>query len=364
MKLRSLAISLWVALAIALTYQVTLAQEGQDVSPIPAYSGDVEAAGDVLILYGQVLDVNANPLAGATVEIWQTDSNGAYDHPNAQAANIDSGFQHFGSSIADENGVYSFRTIVPSSEGIGRPLHIHVKVKIDSEELVTTQFYFEEDLSAAQKDQFFNAAGANADLMILQPETVEESDGNQVEIAYKDLIVATAPGMTGALMPTPAQTEGPFYPVVDLAGYDSDLAIVSAQPELMSGATEVEFTLLNLNTATGDEFQTISNVGNRMVREFNEYRPYISILQFRREIGKYVDESQVAAYEQYVYVPVDINQSDSETLKQLPGVDDTIAEALMAGRPYESNAAFLQQLGQYVTESDLTVAGNYLAAQS
>jgi len=36
---------------------------------------------------------------------------------------------------------------------------------------------------------------------------------------------------------------------------------------------------LNLNRAPREQFQTIPNVGNRMVREFNEYRPYASILE-------------------------------------------------------------------------------------
>ena len=47
-----------------------------------------------------------------------------------------------------------------------------------------------------------------------------------------------------------------------------------------------------------------------------EYRPYVSIRHFRREIGKYVSDEQVAAYEQYVYVPVDPNSADAETLMQ------------------------------------------------
>ncbi len=55
---------------------------------------------------------------------------------------------------------------------------------------------------------------------------------------------------------------------------------------------------------TGDELlATIPNFGDRMVREFGEYRPYVSIQQFRKEIGKYVDAAQVAEYEKYVYVP-------------------------------------------------------------
>jgi protocatechuate 3,4-dioxygenase beta subunit len=37
--------------------------------------------GDVLILAGQVLDVNGAPVPDATVEIWQTDATGVYDHP-------------------------------------------------------------------------------------------------------------------------------------------------------------------------------------------------------------------------------------------------------------------------------------------
>jgi hypothetical protein len=39
-----------------------------------------------------------------------------------------------------------------------------------------------------------------------------------------------------------------------------------------------------------------------MVHEFEEYRPYTSIEQFRAEIGKYVDEKEVARLERYIYV--------------------------------------------------------------
>ena len=39
-----------------------------------------------------------------------------------------------------------------------------------------------------------------------------------------------------------------------------------------------------------------------MVHEFEEYRPYASMDQFRREIGKYVDEDEVARLERYVEI--------------------------------------------------------------
>lgn len=120
---------------------------------------------------------------------------------------------------------------------------------------------------------------------------------------------------------------------------------------------------LNLNTATGDAFRTIPDVGDRMVHEFEEYRPYVSIRQFRREIGKYVDADQVAAYEQYVFVPIDPNASDAATLQQLPGVDADEAQALIDGRPYDSNEAFLEQLATHVSEEELEQASAYLVTE-
>ena len=39
-----------------------------------------------------------------------------------------------------------------------------------------------------------------------------------------------------------------------------------------------------------------------MAHEFEEYRPYTSMEQFRREIGKYVNEDEVARLERYVEI--------------------------------------------------------------
>ncbi|MFN8556797.1 MAG: hypothetical protein U0531_05415 [Dehalococcoidia bacterium] len=42
------------------------------------------------------------------------------------------------------------------------------------------------------------------------------------------------------------------------------------------------------------------------------------------ELGKYVSQDQVREWEKFVYVPVNPNQADAETLQQLPGVNATI----------------------------------------
>jgi DNA uptake protein ComE-like DNA-binding protein len=59
---------------------------------------------------------------------------------------------------------------------------------------------------------------------------------------------------------------------------------------------------IDLNKASGEEIMLIPGVGARMRHEFEEYRPYDNIERFRREIGKYVDQNEVARLERYVEI--------------------------------------------------------------
>lgn len=134
-----------------------------------------------------------------------------------------------------------------------------------------------------------------------------------------------------------------------------------AASESPGSSEETVLDRINLNDMTREQLlETIPDFGSRMVREFFEYQPYVSIQQFRREIGKYVDDEQVAFYEAYIYVPVDVNDSDAETLKQIPGLDDDGAQALMAARPFDSNEAFLEGLSAFVDAEQLQAAATYL----
>jgi DNA uptake protein ComE-like DNA-binding protein len=140
---------------------------------------------------------------------------------------------------------------------------------------------------------------------------------------------------------------------------------VGAQsPESSPVGSPVAFTLVNLNAATDDEIMAIPGLNDRMLDEFKEYRPYGSILQFRKEIGKYVGDEQVAEWEAYVFVPIDVNNADADTLQQLPGVNETIAQKLIDGRDYDSNQAFLDTLKTLVSTTDFQNAEKYLAPES
>jgi len=89
-------------------------------------------AGTRLVLTGQVLTTDCQPVAGAMLDFWQANDRGEYDN---------TGYTLRGKQFADEMGRYRLETIVPGRYP-GRTLHIHVKVSAPGGPVLTTQIYF------------------------------------------------------------------------------------------------------------------------------------------------------------------------------------------------------------------------------
>lgn len=121
---------------------------------------------------------------------------------------------------------------------------------------------------------------------LLNPNEAGEADLMQV------------PGMTDAIVA--GLIEG--RPYADMLAVDAVLAEGGLDEAAREEAYRVMFLPLDLNNATEAEMLLIPGVDGRMAYEFDEYRPYDGMERFRDEIGKYVDEDEVARLEQYVEI--------------------------------------------------------------
>jgi DNA uptake protein ComE-like DNA-binding protein len=112
------------------------------------------------------------------------------------------------------------------------------------------------------------------------------------------------------------------------------------------------FLPINLNTASREEIMLIPGMGNRMIREFLEYRPYTAIAQFRKEIGKYVDDKEVARLEQYVFVPINLNTASDDTLSSIPGASPQLIRTVKDSRPYKDMEQFRREIAKSVSAKE------------
>ncbi|MCA1558704.1 MAG: helix-hairpin-helix domain-containing protein [Acidobacteria bacterium] len=120
------------------------------------------------------------------------------------------------------------------------------------------------------------------------------------------------------------------------------------------------FVPLNLNTATREEILMIPNVGDRMVREFFEYRPFKSLAQWHREIDKYVDDAELARLEQYVFVPIDLNTASDADILTIPGLGKRMLHEFKEYRPYKSIEQFRREMGKYVSKQEVARLERYV----
>ena len=120
------------------------------------------------------------------------------------------------------------------------------------------------------------------------------------------------------------------------------------------------FRQINLNTASRAEIMLIPGMSKRMAHEFEEYRPYTSLEQFRREIGKYVDDIEVSRLQQYVFVPVGLNSAAADDIMTIPGMTPKMAHEFEEYRPYSSMEQFRREIGKYVDEDEVARLESYV----
>jgi DNA uptake protein ComE-like DNA-binding protein len=104
------------------------------------------------------------------------------------------------------------------------------------------------------------------------------------------------PGMT----PTAADALIQGRPYADMTAADKAFAAAGLDASARKQVYALVWKPIDPNKATDAEILLIPGVGSRMNREFHEYRPWTSGAQFDREIGKYVDKTELARLRKYV----------------------------------------------------------------
>ena len=148
-------------------------------------------------------------------------------------------------------------------------------------------------------------------------------------------------------------------PLADVLELDALLS-ESLNEELRTEVYVELFLPINLNTASEEALYMVPGINRRMVHEFDEYRPYTSMEQFRQEMGKYVDEAEVARYEQYVFSPLDLNSATREDFAGIPGAGNRMVREFLEYQPYESMEEFRREIGKYVDDDEVARFERYM----
>ena len=164
---------------------------------------------------------------------------------------------------------------------------------------------------------------------------------------------------------TPAIVKGliekrPFDTVVELNVYLTSQGLTPAQT---ADFYKKAFIHVNLNTGTREEIVLIPGAGNRMAREFPEYRPWKTWAQFDKEIGKYVGQAETDRLKQYVFIPVNLNTATDEDILSIPGAGRRMVREFKEYRPWKTKEQFEKESGKYVGPKETARLWRYVVIQ-
>ena len=196
------------------------------------------------------------------------------------------------------------------------------------------------------------AAGVAAPVQAQVGKSMGVVDANTA--AEKDLLAM--PHMTPAIVKGLIEKR-PFASITDLNAY---LLSQKLTPEQAMEFYGKAFVHINLNTATPEEILLVPGAGKRMVREFDEYRPWKTYAQFAKEIGKYVGADGAARLAQYTFIPVRLNTGTDEDFMTIPGVGKRMVHEFKEYRPWKTREQFVKEIGKYVDAKEVQRLWRYV----
>jgi DNA uptake protein ComE-like DNA-binding protein len=184
----------------------------------------------------------------------------------------------------------------------------------------------------------------------------------QVGQGLLDLNTATEAQLGGLPHLTPALVKEivakrPFGSIVEFNTFVTSQGLTAQQAgELYEKA----FIHVNLNTGTAAEILLIPRAGKRMVREFDEYRPWKTWAQFDKEISKYVGQPETDRLKQYVFIPVRLNTATDADILSIPGAGKRMVREFKEYRPWKTKEQFEKEIGKYVSAAEVARLWRYV----
>lgn len=164
-----------------------------------------------------------------------------------------------------------------------------------------------------------------------------------------------APGLTPELAKAVVERR-PFLTATDL---DSVLGTALSGEQRASVYRHL-FVQIDLNTATDDELLLIPGFGPGLLGELKQHRPYRALGQFRRELSKHVDPVEMTRLEQYVFVPINLNTATDADILSIPGLGQRMLNEFKEYRPYRTIQQFRREMGKYVDAKEVARLERYV----
>lgn len=117
--------------------------------------------------------------------------------------------------------------------------------------------------------------------------------------------------------------------------------------------------VLDANTVTADQLAA-AGVNEDLANAIIAGRPYASITDLNAVLMQELTQDEAAAVRANVFVPVNLNSATRDELALIPGIDDRMIHEFEEYVPYEDMAEFEREIGKYVDADEVARYRRYV----
>lgn len=195
-------------------------------------------------------------------------------------------------------------------------------------------------------------------LLLLMPGITHGQAGRRGEVldvnTASEKQVAAVPGITPDLVRS-LMGRRPFLVATDL-----DAALPSLTPAQRAEVYRRLFVQVNVNLAPDEELQLVPGMSAATIAAVKNGRPYKTLAQFRAGVGAAIGEQVVAALDPFVFVPINLNTASDADIMSIPRMGQRMLREFKEYRPYKALAQFRREIGKYVDAREVARLERYV----
>jgi DNA uptake protein ComE-like DNA-binding protein len=130
---------------------------------------------------------------------------------------------------------------------------------------------------------------------------------------------------------------------------------------LLPAMAQAELMLVNPNTADKDELQALPDIDDEIAQAIIDGRPYRSAIDLDTALARVMDDEQRAALYTKLFRPIDLNSASEAEILLIPGMSKKMAHEFVEYRPYKSMEQFRREIGKYVDDDEVARLESYVS---
>jgi DNA uptake protein ComE-like DNA-binding protein len=130
---------------------------------------------------------------------------------------------------------------------------------------------------------------------------------------------------------------------------------------LLPAMAQAELMLVNPNMADKDELQALPDIDDEIAQAIIDGRPYRSAIDLDTALARVMDDEQRAALYTKLFRPIDLNSASEAEILLIPGMSKKMAHEFVEYRPYKSMEQFRREIGKYVDDDEVARLESYVS---